>query len=75
MSRLLRMEGTAQYIATGDLDASYNFSNRNGGVAISNFDNNVNLTGTLGETDSLNSALVGGGTERRQRLYIRRQSR
>ena len=52
--------GTAQYIATGDIDATYNFSGRSGGVSITNFDNNVNLTGSLGETDSLNSALIGG---------------
>ncbi len=52
--------GTAQYIATGDINASYNFNNRSGGVNIVKFDNNVNLSGALGETDSLNSALIGG---------------
>ena len=52
--------GTASYIATGDLDVSYNFSNRSGGVSINNFDNNVYLSGSIGETDTLKSALVGG---------------
>jgi len=33
--------GTAQYIAPGDLNVSYNFSSRSGGIDIDNFDNNA----------------------------------
>ncbi|MEP9387757.1 FecR family protein [Mesorhizobium sp. KR9-304] len=54
------VNGTAQYIATGDLNVSYNFSSRSGGVNINNFDNNVYLSGSIGETDTLQSALIGG---------------
>jgi hypothetical protein len=54
------VDGTAQYIATGDLNVSYNFSSRSGGIDINNFDNNVALSGSIGETDTLQSALIGG---------------